>query len=172
MSHVAPLILTLQIDEASQNFFDQLRSRYFPPERNYLAAHLTLFHQLPPDNIAIIDCLSRIAAEQKSFKAEVGAVASIGNGVAYKIESSLLQHLHKLLQKEWSKFLIPQDKQKLWPHITIQNKVAASTAKLLLEELKGQFEPFSITATGFNLWEYLNGPWRFIQTFSFGGSET
>jgi hypothetical protein len=42
-----PLILTLKMDERSQERFDRLRERHFPPERNYLNAHLTLFHKLP-----------------------------------------------------------------------------------------------------------------------------
>jgi hypothetical protein len=42
-----PLILTLQMDESSQEHFDRLREIHFPPERDYLQAHLTLFHKLP-----------------------------------------------------------------------------------------------------------------------------
>ena len=41
-----PLILTLVLDAASQAFFDRLRRQHFPPERNVLDAHLTLFHAL------------------------------------------------------------------------------------------------------------------------------
>jgi len=44
-----PLILTLKLDEESQAFFDKQRALYFPPERNFLKAHLTLFHQLPDE---------------------------------------------------------------------------------------------------------------------------
>jgi hypothetical protein len=33
-----PLILTLQMDERSQDHFDGLRELHFPPERNYLRA--------------------------------------------------------------------------------------------------------------------------------------
>ncbi|WP_208644854.1 2'-5' RNA ligase family protein [Mucilaginibacter kameinonensis] len=43
------LILTLRLDEESQAFFDEMRKRHFPQERNFLKAHLTLFHQLPSD---------------------------------------------------------------------------------------------------------------------------
>ena len=48
------LILTLIIDGEAQNFFNILRQRYFPAERNYLDAHLTLFHNLPGNEPIII----------------------------------------------------------------------------------------------------------------------
>lgn len=42
-----PLIVTLALDEQAQARFDALRSRHFPPDRNVLDAHVTLFHALP-----------------------------------------------------------------------------------------------------------------------------
>ena len=42
-----PLIVTLTLDAPARERFDALRRRHFPPERNHLAAHLTLFHALP-----------------------------------------------------------------------------------------------------------------------------
>lgn len=42
-----PLILTLWLDDDAARHFNELRQRYFPRERNYLDAHLTLFHALP-----------------------------------------------------------------------------------------------------------------------------
>ena len=43
------LILTLQLDAISNAFYEHLRRKYFPPERNLIAAHVTLFHQLPDE---------------------------------------------------------------------------------------------------------------------------
>ena len=45
-----PFILTLQLDAESFARFNALRQQYFPPSRNYLEAHLTLFHALPAQN--------------------------------------------------------------------------------------------------------------------------
>ena len=47
MSDDRPLILTLRLDPESQARFDALRRAHFPPERNLLGAHVTLFHALP-----------------------------------------------------------------------------------------------------------------------------
>src|SRR5919112_1744177 len=43
----APLILSAVLDAPVQQRLDALRRAHFPPERNHLAAHVTLFHHLP-----------------------------------------------------------------------------------------------------------------------------
>ena len=45
-------ILTADLDDASFDLLDVLRRAHFPPERNFLSAHLTLFHRLSPAQIA------------------------------------------------------------------------------------------------------------------------
>ena len=40
-----PLVVTLEADARSQARFDAARERWFPPERNLVPAHVTLFHQ-------------------------------------------------------------------------------------------------------------------------------
>lgn len=40
-------ILTLHLDPTAQSRFEALRQRHYPPERNQIPAHLTLFHTLP-----------------------------------------------------------------------------------------------------------------------------
>ncbi len=42
-----PLIVTALLGSADQAVFDRLRSAHFPPERNQLQAHLTMFHAIP-----------------------------------------------------------------------------------------------------------------------------
>jgi 2'-5' RNA ligase len=167
MTSTNPFLLTLTLDSQAQSFFNELRRQHFPAERNFLDAHLMLFHNLPADQNQILADINAIASQTKSFTLLVSAVASIGNGVAYKTESPQLQAIHLNLQKQWQQWLIPQDKNKLWPHITIQNKVKPETAKDLLAELNVDFKPFNITAIGFDVWEYLGGPWKYQQHFRF-----
>jgi len=163
----APLILTVSLDTASQNFFNDLRKRHFPPERNYLDAHLTLFHHLPPNEIQITDAIRELAGTRQPLTIQATNVTSIGNGVAYKLESDKLVQIHQQLQSRWQPWLIPQDKQKLWPHITVQNKVDAARAKALKAALEQDFQPFEIVGTGLALWEYLGGPWKLVEVFDF-----
>ncbi len=162
-----PLILTLQLDDASFRFFNAQRQRYFPPERNFLAAHLTLFHHLSPEEPQIKNDLLQLAASQNELRLQVNRVVFLGAGVAYKIESAALQQLHKGLQNSWTNWLIPQDKQTLWPHVTVQNKVAARVAKDLHVELSENWVPFEACGKGLQLWEYLGGPWKPVETFLF-----
>ena len=166
-----PLILSLALDAAAQAFFDRLRQLHFPPERNFLKAHLTLFHHLPPEEESIISLIQAVCAQHSPMPLQVQAVVSIGKGVAYKIECPPLQQLHAFLQRQFKLWLLPQDVQKLWPHITVQNKVDPATAKILQQQLAQSFTPFEAWGTGLTLWVYEGGPWRWLQTFPFAGAE-
>lgn len=167
-----PLILTLQLNEEAFIYFNALRQQYFPPERNFLSAHLTLFHHLPPNESTIEDELISISGQQNVLALSVIDVVSIGKGVAFKIECPALQKLHSRLQAKWNHWLTLQDKQKLWPHVTVQNKIAPPIANQTLQKLKASFQPFTAYGTGFSLWEYGGGPWRFLRTFPFENQST
>lgn len=164
-----PVILTLKISPEAAAYFTELRKINFPAERNYLDAHLTLFHHLPGNEDAIFNAVKTVCEKQKPLVLKVTEVVSIGAGVAFKLESAELKQLHKNLQQQWQLWLTPQDKQALWPHITIQNKVDRQTAVQLQQELSATFTPFEIEGEGLTLWEYLNGPWQKIQTVKFEG---
>lgn len=45
-----PLVLTLKLDQTTFDLFNELRQQHFPPERNFLPAHVTLFHALPGEH--------------------------------------------------------------------------------------------------------------------------
>lgn len=158
------LILTASIDNESQLFFDTLRSEHFPKERNFLKAHLTLFHKLPdlPETYHTLQTL-----KVSSFSAEVSEVKSIGNGVAYFITSATLDEIQLKLKHSFITHLSAQDEQKFSAHITIQNKVTAENARALLQSLQANFLPFQIKITGLDLWYYLDGPWQHAASFPF-----
>jgi 2'-5' RNA ligase len=166
-SILPPLILTVAIDEPSFEYFNGLRQRYFPAARNFLSAHLTLFHALP-NTLQILDAVRLAAAGQTVFELEVTAPVLIGRGVVIKIKSDALMQLHQTLRQLWWHELGAQDQQKLWPHITVQNKVSAIEAQRSFAEVKAIFKPFSTMATGLQLWEYLNGPWKQVGVYNFG----
>lgn len=167
MINTAPLIITLKINREAFHFFNGLRYQHFPQELNYLSAHLTLFHNLPADQPQIVSDIQQWCAQQKTITLQVTSVVSIGKGVAYKIESDTLLNMQQALQNKWKHWLIPQDQQKLWPHITVQNKVLPEQAQTLLQQLSSNFTPFEAYGRGICLWQYLGGPWKFMQTFSF-----
>ena len=160
-------IITLLLDNNSSHFFNSLRTTYFPPAINYISAHLTLFHHLPSTEEGIKNDLQKWSAQTGPLQLNVTAVVSIGKGAAYKIECAELMKLHKAMQQQWMQWLTPQDKQKLWPHITVQNKVSPATAKQTVQTLQASFQPFTAQGLGFALWYYEGGPWRFEREYSF-----
>lgn len=58
------MILTAHVAAPEIRFFDDLHSRYFPPERNYLSAHLTVFHKLPSEHRPDIEEALKSVAEE------------------------------------------------------------------------------------------------------------
>lgn len=164
----APLIVTLTFDEKSQVRFDAMRRRHFPPARNHLSAHLTLFHKLPGDERdAACRVLEDAASDCEPLALEVDGVRFLGYGSAYTIRSAALSRLRADLALSFEAWLTPQDSQRFAPHVTIQNKAPAQEARALFESLSAEFEPFTATATGLSLWRYLGGPWEAAGTFPF-----
>ncbi|RFP65953.1 2'-5' RNA ligase family protein [Hymenobacter lapidiphilus] len=164
----APLILTLLLNEEAQQHFDRLRTAHFPPARNYLRAHVTLFHHLPGIEYATIaQHLQVITVATPPLSLRVSGVRFLGQGVAYSLENDQLRQLHRELQTHWAATLRPQDLQPLRPHITVQNKVAPAVARTLYEQLSTDFEPYNIAGTGLALWAYRGGPWEALAQFPF-----
>lgn len=162
----APLIVTLRIDEENQFAFNELRKQYFPAHINYLDAHLTLFHKLPADEPAVTEVLKQHCI-RSAFTLQTTGLKNIGNGVAIAVLSEELVALHRSLQKAFDPWLISQDRQKLWPHITIQNKVTAFKASQTLEKISESFINREIKAIGLTTWLYLKGPWQRMEDFVF-----
>jgi len=156
------------MDEDSFEFFDSLRRKHFPPERNHLSAHITLFHHLPGEYLDEIENHLKIAASrQYEFKLQFAEVKFIGRGSIVRIESSELVSLRNKLANQWNEFLTPQDKQKFAPHVTIQNKVEEEKARRLYEVLKGSWRLRTGTAVALQLWHYKGGPWQLANEFGF-----
>ncbi len=154
-----PLIVTLLLDEVAQQRFDRLREQHFPPERNQLAAHVTLFHALPGEHLDAVRGDLAEAADRPAFEVAVTGVRFLGRGVAYSLSSRELAGLREGLASAWQPWLTPQDRQKHAPHVTVQNKVAPDVARALHRRLADGFVSEQIRARGLGLWRYLGGPW-------------
>lgn len=165
-----PLLVTLAMDDASFAHFNAERIRYFPPERNHIPAHITLFHKLPgEEEEAVRRILAVTAHHQRPFTMHTTGLWMIGFGVAYLIENADAQVLRAQLQQQFKPWLSPQDaKQGFRPHITVQNKTTATAAKALHAELSQVFLPRAVQAVGLDLWRYLGGPWEHRARFDFG----
>jgi 2'-5' RNA ligase len=159
MNGTAPLIVTLLLDDDAQARFDRLRAAHFPPERNHIAAHVTLFHALPGAQVDAVRADLAAAADRTGFEVAVTGLRLLGRGVAYVLESSELTSLRDGLAAVWAPWLTPQDRQRHAPHVTVQNKVEPAVARALHDRLLAGFAPESVRARGLGLWRYLGGPW-------------
>ena len=165
-----PLILTLKIDDVSQERFDRLREENFPENRNFIPAHLTLFHKLPGDQEPeIAATLGEFCRRQRPFFLLATDLVFMGRGVGYKLESSGLPALRKELAERWRPWLGDQDRKGFRPHVTVQNKVPPEEARALHRRLGEAFSPFEVGAEGLLLWRYLGGPWEPVGAYEFGG---
>jgi 2'-5' RNA ligase len=138
-----PLILSLRLDTATYEHLDRLRRAHFPPERNHLAAHLTLFHAIPASLAEDVQRRVFEATRRPPVPLTVTDVYSLGRGVAYRFESDELSLLRESLAGHWYAHLTTQDRQRLRPHVTVQNKVDAAEARALLMQLRAEFQPWS-----------------------------
>jgi 2'-5' RNA ligase len=168
MAEHLPLIVTADLDPGAMAFLDGLRRAHFPPERNHLAAHVTLFHALPGEREDAVAADLAAAAARPAFDVAVTGVRLLGRGVAYTLESAELAALRDRLAGAWAPWLTPQDRQRHAPHVTVQNKVEPAVARALHARLQAAFTPERVPATGLGLWRYLGGPWERVAGYPFG----
>ena len=168
-----PIIVTATMGAADQRYFDNLRTAHFPPERNHLAAHITLFHQLPPSSLDELDRLVRvIAADTPAPAANLREVYSLGQGVAFRIDSPELLAIRDRIVDRFAGMLTAQDRGTPRLHITVQNKVAPEAARKLLTELAAGFRPRPLKIAGLTAHHYLGGPWQPAFARNFRGART
>lgn len=173
MTENRPIIVTAQMGNADQKWANRLRQEYFPPERNFLDAHISLFHHLPPQHLyEIIARLKGQAAEYARPRAMLSDVMLLGRGVAFRVDSDELSAMREQLADAFYGLLIPQDMQKPRLHITVQNKVDGKEARQLHQKLSDSFEARPIEITGLSAYYYDGGPWEEIGSYKFRGADS
>ena len=156
----APLIVTATFGDGDNGWLQDLRRTHFPPERNQVPAHLTLFHHLAPSlERELLDRLAGYAAAPPP-RATLSGIMDLGRGTAFRVESEELADIRYDLALAFRGMLTPQDQAPWRPHVTIQNKVEPREAKKLQQQLKATFEPRPLSIRGIASWRYLGGPWE------------
>ena len=164
----APLIVTAHLDDASFQTMNGLRRRHFPQKINVVPAHVSLFHQLPGDQVdAVLEALDDLCERTTSFDLERPTPVFLGRGVAIRFEAKALSSLHAELARRWIAWLTPQDRQAFRGHVTIQNKVEPGKARALYETMR-DIEVPNCRVEGLDLWRYLGGPWEPVASLRFG----
>lgn len=163
----APIIVTAMLGASDFTWADGIRRTHFPPERNLVPAHITLFHHLPP---GVADELrDQLKAETRASApaARLSGLRHLGRGVAYQVDSPGLGAIRERLADHFTGLLMPQDQAAWRPHITIQNKVEPKVAKALLTELEAVFAPRPLKIVGLASWWYRGGPWEKLSEHRF-----
>lgn len=147
---------------------EALRRHWYPPGRNQVPAHVSLFHQLPGRELdAVKRRLKSVAAECPPPRVTVAGVKSLGQGVALRLASPELAAVRAELAEGWDTLLIPQDRAGFDPHVTIQNKAGAAEARDCLRAMTASFVPFETRCVALALWRYLDGPWERLAEIGF-----
>lgn len=167
-----PFIVTAELPPDLHSWADALRQRHFPPERNWLKAHVTLFHAFAPslrDELMLM--LPGLAAQFAPPAAQLHGLMNLGRGTALAISSPAMLAIRQQIADRFHGALTAQDSHRPRLHITIQNKVDPAQAKALQSELGLRLKSRSFQFSGFGLHRYCNPHWEAVQTWSFRGKE-
>src|SRR3954452_6981209 len=108
-------ILTAEMDGESFAWLDDIRGEHFPPERNFISAHLTLFHRLSGPQIVQ---LRYVALPHTGPVVHFDRVALLGFGFSLHIQSAQLARLRSGRQFGMGGKFSPQARQDWKPHVT------------------------------------------------------
>lgn len=161
------LIVTAELGSIDFAWLDGQRRRHFPPERNQLAAHLTMFHALPPSLEPEVRARLKAISNSARPAATVTGLINLGGGVAYRISSPGLVSMRETIADHFHGSLTAQDAGGWRAHVTIQNKVPSGEARALHEQLEQDFRPRPLAIHGLALHRYLGGPWEALGRWTF-----
>jgi 2'-5' RNA ligase superfamily len=166
----APFIVTGELPGDVFAWADGLRRAHFPPERNHLAAHVTLFHAFAPSlREELIGVLGAYAAEFAPPRARIEGLMDLGGGTALAIRCPALLAVREAIARHFHGVLTAQDSHAPRLHITIQNKVERPAARALQAELAASLRPRDFAFTGLGLHLYRNPHWEAQGTWRFRG---
>lgn len=172
MAH--PFILAAALPPDIQVWAEGLRRAHYPPTRNHLHAHVTMFHSFAPSLLEELKSfLPQLAAEFAPPSAQISGIMDLGTGTAIALASPDLLELRAMIAERFHGALSDQDLYEPRPHITIQNKVTKREARALQGALKLEVEikadggPFAFPAL--ELHRYLGGPWDLAKRTAFRG---
>jgi hypothetical protein len=168
----APFIVTAELPPDLFAWADRLRRAHYPPHRNKLAAHVTLFHSFAPSlRDELRGVLGQMAGEYAPPGAWLGGIMKLGGGTALAIESSGMLEIREQIADHFHGALTAQDSHAPRLHITIQNKVSGQEARSLQNTLADVLQPRKFAFSGLGLHIYRETHWEALGRWSFRGKE-
>jgi 2'-5' RNA ligase superfamily len=166
----APFIVTGELPGDVLAWADGLRRAHYPPERNKLAAHVTLFHSMAPSlREELRGVLARFAAEFAPPKARIDSLMDLGTGTALLVRCPALLAVREAIAEHFHGALTAQDLHEPRLHITVQNKVDRTEARALQGALSASLTPREFAFTGLGLHLYRETHWDSLGTWRFRG---
>lgn len=166
----APLLITAELPPQVLAWAGGLRREHYPPERDRLGAHVTLFHGLPPSAEGEVRRLLGNLAKRPAPEACITGLMDLGGGTAFVVDSLDMVALHAELADRLRGLIQQKDDRPLRLHITVQNKVPRAAARALQAQLAE--EPWPVSSfrfRGFGLSHWRDELWRLAQVYAFRG---
>lgn len=158
-----PLILTAGFEPGFQGRLEGWRRAHYPPARNQVPAHLSLFRQLPGPAVAEIkQRVARVASETPPLAAWPVGFAAREGGVVLALRCPVLMELRAELADALHGLLGHGDRALPRLQVTLQNKAEAATARASLAVLRAEPLPEKVQIVRLLLWRYLEGPWELV----------
>ena len=165
----APLLVTAELPPDVFAWADGLRQKHYPPERNRLGAHVTLFHALPPSAEPAVRTLLAEMARRRPPAAMIAGLMDLGRGTAFAVESAEMVAIHAELAGRLHGMIQQRDDRPLRLHVTVQNKVAPAEARALQADLAATLQPRRFRFRGLALSHWRDELWRMAQLYPFRG---
>lgn len=157
------VILTADLSGEVFIALESFRQKYFPVERNFIPAHLTLFHQFPRE------ALSDLCTPREEMPILLSDPFFMGQGFAVNASCEGLSLWRASVLKLPFAFS-KQDQNLRRLHVTIQNKNPTVKARKDYEAFLAEWKPLSGMVCGLRQWNYLGGPWSLEKIIPFSGS--
>lgn len=165
----APLLVTAELPPDLLGWADAMRRAHYPPERNRLRAHVTLFHMIPPSAEGeLFEILVKLGRRPPP-PARIDGLMKLQQGTALAVKSPAMTEMYADISYSLHGLLAKQNVNPARLHITIQNKVSATAARSLHAQLAPAIKPVEFRFYGFGVYAWEEGLWREIRKIPFRG---
>jgi hypothetical protein len=164
-----PLLIVAELPPDVFAWADALRREHYPPDRNRMGAHVTLFHGLPPSAEPSVLPLLADLSRNPAPEAAISGLRDLDPGTAFAIDSADLVTLHADMAERLHGLIQQKDARPFRPHITVQAKVTAAEAKALRASLALSVQPRDFRFRGLGLYGWTGEIWRQERLFLFRG---
>lgn len=140
--------VTLHLDPKATEQIEAIRKQYYPRHLNKHEAHITLFYKLYLRHSGPLKhALAHL--EVKPFEITIDQVHVMDTGMQLLVsDKTALVQLKRTLITRLDKWIFRNDRNKYFPHVTIQHGVTAFKAQQSSHILLTNFTPIKATVIG------------------------